>query len=66
MQVRVNGKIINLDGDITVLDFLNNKNKDIKSVAVELNKKILPKNLYGDTKLKDGDILEIVHFVGGG
>jgi sulfur carrier protein len=34
-------------------------------VAVELNLEILPKAEYG-TELKEGDRLEIVHFVGGG
>jgi thiamine biosynthesis protein ThiS len=35
-------------------------------VAVELNRDIVPRNLWPQTELKDGDRLEIVHFVGGG
>ncbi|MGA8273355.1 MAG: sulfur carrier protein ThiS [Candidatus Sulfotelmatobacter sp.] len=35
-------------------------------VAVELNREIAPRNLWPQTVLKDGDRLEIVHFVGGG
>ena len=27
---------------------------------------IVPKRVYGETVLKDGDVLEIVSFVGGG
>jgi sulfur carrier protein len=35
-------------------------------VAVELNREIVPRHLWPETPLKDGDRLEIVHFVGGG
>ena len=35
-------------------------------VAVELNRDIVPRDRWADTPLKDGDRLEIVHFVGGG
>lgn len=35
-------------------------------VAVELNRNIVPRDRWGDTRLTDGDRLELVHFVGGG
>jgi sulfur carrier protein len=35
-------------------------------VAVELNREIASRNLWSQTILKEGDRLEIVHFVGGG
>jgi thiamine biosynthesis protein ThiS len=35
-------------------------------VAVELNREIVPRANWSVTALKDGDRLEIVHFVGGG
>jgi thiamine biosynthesis protein ThiS len=35
-------------------------------VAVELNGDIVPRERWPETQLKDGDRLEIVHFVGGG
>ena len=35
-------------------------------VAVELNRDIVPRARWAETPLKDGDRLEIVHFVGGG
>jgi len=35
-------------------------------VAVELNRDIAPRDRWSDIALKDGDQLEIVHFVGGG
>jgi thiamine biosynthesis protein ThiS len=35
-------------------------------VAVELNREIAPRDRWSQIALKDGDCLEIVHFVGGG
>jgi thiamine biosynthesis protein ThiS len=35
-------------------------------VAVELNRDIVPRDRWSETQLKDGDRLEVVHFVGGG
>jgi thiamine biosynthesis protein ThiS len=35
-------------------------------VAMELNREIVPRERWPQTVLKDGDELEIVHFVGGG
>jgi len=35
-------------------------------VAVELNRDIVPRDRWIETQLKDGDRLEVVHFVGGG
>ncbi len=35
-------------------------------VAVELNRDIVPRDSWAHTPLKEGDRLEVVHFVGGG
>ena len=35
-------------------------------LAVERNGNIVPRARYGETVLEDGDVLEIVRFVGGG
>jgi thiamine biosynthesis protein ThiS len=35
-------------------------------VAIELNREIISRNRWPECTLKDGDRLEIVHFVGGG
>jgi thiamine biosynthesis protein ThiS len=39
---------------------------DLRKVAVERNLEIVPKSLFADTLLSDGDRIEIVHFIGGG
>jgi thiazole synthase len=37
-----------------------------EKVAVERNGVIVPRSTLAEAKLADGDVLEIVHFVGGG
>ena len=37
-----------------------------EKVAVERNGVIVPRSTLGQAPLADGDVLEIVHFVGGG
>ncbi len=39
---------------------------DPAKVAVECNLEIVPRSTLADVMLADGDVLEIVHFVGGG
>ena len=50
----------------TVVDIINEMNIDIRTIAVELNEEIVSKGDYDSTTLKDGDVLEVVSFVGGG
>ena len=39
---------------------------DPRKVAVERNLEIVPRSIYRQTGLTDGDRIEIVHFIGGG
>ena len=63
--VKINGQKTPADGTV-LADYLAQNGYDCKKIAVEINEEIVPKRLYGETVLKDGDIVEIVNFVGGG
>ena len=65
-MITVNGKQIQLTSEMSVADYLEQNNYQINRIAVEMNEEILPKYLYSETMLKDGDRLEVVTFVGGG
>jgi thiamine biosynthesis protein ThiS len=39
---------------------------DPAKIAVERNREIVPRSTLANVMLADGDVLEIVHFVGGG
>lgn len=62
----VNGESRPLAGPMTVTDLLVDLGLDGRKVAVERNEAIVPRSVYGSTRLEPGDSLEIVHFIGGG
>ena len=64
-MVKVNGEDKKIAGK-TIAEYLSTTNYDIKRIATELNGDIVPKALYAETMLADGDSIEIVSFVGGG
>ncbi|HBG04672.1 MAG: thiamine biosynthesis protein ThiS [Geobacteraceae bacterium GWC2_58_44] len=65
MNITTNGEAASIE-PLSVQDYLISLGIDPRRVAVELNRDILPKAQYQATLLKEGDSLEIVHFVGGG
>ena len=65
MMVRVNGENLPLDGK-TLAEYLAQTAYDPTRIAVEKNGEIVPKRTYSETLLADGDVIEIVSFVGGG
>ena len=66
ISITVNGDSKSIAGDITLAAFIQGLGIDPTKVAVERNKVIVPKSTYHDVILGDGDVLEIVHFIGGG
>ena len=66
MQLMVNGEQRNFDPPMTVEKLLGEIGLDPRKVAVERNLEIVPKSLFGETAIADGDRIEIVQFVGGG
>jgi sulfur carrier protein len=66
MNLFLNGETTSAPDGVTVEEFLRQLGMPEKGVAVERNREIVPKSLYGTTRLAEGDRLEIVQFVGGG
>jgi thiamine biosynthesis protein ThiS len=66
VTVTINGQakqIAEMDSLAALIESLGMKTD---RVAVELNREIVPRSQWNATTIKDGDRLEIVHFVGGG
>lgn len=67
MNLIINSDEIRVDDSVkTVEDLLSYFQLDHKVAIVELNKEILEKGKHAEIKLANGDVVEIVHFVGGG
>ena len=67
MNIRLNGKDYALtEGTATLHDLLQQLEIDGKIVIIEQNRQIIDRSRYPDTAVQPGDVIEIVHFVGGG
>lgn len=66
MIVKVNGKEVELQKTKTVSDFIREQNVTGKMFVIEKNLEIIQKEDYDKTEIKEGDVIEIVGFVGGG
>ncbi|MHA7873236.1 MAG: sulfur carrier protein ThiS [Hyphococcus sp.] len=66
MNIVVNGEEMTVSPAISVAELLGSLSIEPRKIAVERNLEIVPKSLYADTAVCDGDRIEIVQFVGGG
>lgn len=64
-MVKINGEAVDAAG-MTIAEYLKTSGFDTQRIAVECNETFVPKTEYGQTVLKEGDIVEVVSFVGGG
>ena len=66
IKIKVNGKIQTITDKSKISDLVKNLKIPIKKVAIELNQEIIDKKNINKISLKKNDIIEIVHFIGGG
>jgi len=66
MYIMLNGEQKTVPDHSTVLGLLESLQIQHQRVAVELNESIVKKDRYAVTTLNDGDVLEVVSFMGGG
>ncbi len=66
IRVTVNGEERQIAAGLTVEALLRSLDLQPPLVVVERNREILERDRYGDVEVEAGDVLELVHFVGGG
>ena len=67
MKLTINGDIYEgITQGLSVTGLLAYLNLPKGKIAVEHNLAIVPKSQHDTVLLADGDILEIIHFIGGG
>jgi sulfur carrier protein len=68
MKLHINGEERDFDSPapFTLAALVEILGMKADRVAVELNRDIVPRDRWPETRLNDGDRLEVVHFVGGG
>lgn len=66
MQIIVNGQDKHYPNEMSIQDVLEELNLTGKVMAAAVNMDIVKQNNWSSYKLKDGDKLELLDFVGGG
>jgi thiamine biosynthesis protein ThiS len=66
MKLKINGEEKEIGDGLSIAALLDQLQVRPARVVVERNREIVPRDTYGSILLSEGDMLEIVHFVGGG
>ena len=66
IKITVNCRLKSISENQSLFDLIIKLKIPIKKVAIELNRKIIDKKSISKISLKKNDIIEIVHFIGGG
>ncbi|MFV0390017.1 MAG: sulfur carrier protein ThiS [Pyrinomonadaceae bacterium] len=66
IEIVLNGETKTFDNPLPVADVLSLLDLSSNFVAIEINKNVLRRLDWSTTYLKDGDKIEVIHFVGGG
>jgi sulfur carrier protein len=66
MKVHINGEGKEIADGLNLVELLDELQIRPGRVVVELNRTVVSREAYESTSLKEGDMLEIIHFVGGG
>ena len=66
MEIVFNGKPREVQDGISIQELLDQMRLDCLQVVVEHNRNIIARQRLAESPLKEGDTLEVIHFVGGG
>jgi sulfur carrier protein len=64
--IQLNGEEYTIDGDAGLPALLERLKMRRGRVAVEINQAVIPRAQYDAVRLKPGDTVEVINFVGGG
>ena len=66
MKIQLNGKEKQIKPETSLKQLIENEGMAGKRLAAEVNQEIITKSEHATFMLNDGDIIEIVHAIGGG
>ena len=66
IKIIVNGKQMTINLNFSVKNLIDKLKMPITKNAIEINREIINKKNINKIYLKNGDKVEIVHFIGGG
>lgn len=66
IEFYLNGERTRIKIDVSVEEFLRAQGFELKFIAVERDREILPRAMWTQAKMSEGKSYEVVRFVGGG
>ncbi len=66
MNIKVNGEIREITEGATLLELIRSLGLESKVMAAALNMQIVKQDGWGNAVLNEGDVVELLDFVGGG
>jgi thiamine biosynthesis protein ThiS len=66
INVVLNGEPREIENDVTLDRMLDLFSLPRQRVAIELNRSVVRRNDWPATPVSEGDVIEVIHFVGGG
>ena len=66
MQIKLNGKELILEKEISLLEFLITRQIDPRLAIIEHNELIINNEDWANVLIKENDSLEVLRFIGGG
>ena len=66
IEIMLNGEARDVPAGLNLQSLLEMLELHPRTIVVEQNGQIIPRDRYGDTQVAAGDSVELVHFVGGG
>jgi sulfur carrier protein len=66
VKLTVNGEAKSVPEGFTLAQLVRDLGLERNPIAIELNREVVPRDRHGETRLAEGDRLEIVTLVGGG
>jgi len=66
MQIQVNGELVELADEATLMDLINKLALEGKRYAIEVNEEIVARSEHEEYSLSVGDQVEVVQAIGGG
>jgi sulfur carrier protein len=66
IRIQLNGTEREITPEASVRDLILSLDLEPELIVVERNRSILRREQYGEVPVEDGDVIELVHFVGGG
>ena len=66
IEIKLNGETKTIESEVTLDKLLDLFSLPRQRVAIELNRSVVSRNNWNATSVSEGDVIEVIHFVGGG